>query len=366
MLFEETPGLQKFVVDYLQRAGAVADQAGYAALEVLLPEDLVGHFGEEQLLLAFDYEVAEENEGSLFITHGSPFLDKAVESVLQSFGRCTTRYRSGPPPELPRNFEQKVLTKLEFQRCRPPKVSMHTVEEYVFYGFNFRCTFRSHEKSDEIVPIVLNGSNGQAQPDFLLNWQRNASAEEREHSLPRARIMPEATLYKIACGEAEQAVQTRAEKVLAQGAGQKKKELAKIAGYYSELVAELQKKLVGTEDPVKKARLEKQLAATLADQVRREKDASERYGVEVEIRLDHVVTYHVPCLWAKLELMHKDKVLFYPVLYNPSHNGIETPVCERCRRQTFRLVPDIEGCFICPECSDGGKGKFERSGDSRV
>lgn len=362
MLYEETPRLQKFVVDYLQRAGAVADQAGYAALEVLLPEDLVGHFGEEQLLLAFDYEVAEENEGSLFITHGSPFLDKTVESVLQSLGRCTTRYRSGPPPELPRNFEQKVLAKLEFQRCRPPRISMHTVEEYVFYGFNFRCTFRSHEKSDQIVPIVLNGSNGQAQPDFLLHWQKNASVEEREHSLPRAQIIPEATLYKIACREAEQAVQVRAEKILAQGAGQKKKELEKIASYYNELVAELQKKLVGTEDSVKKARLEKQLTATLADRERREKDASERYGVEVEIRLDHVVTYHVPCLWAKLELMHKDKVLFYPVIYNPIINGIETPVCEHCGQQTLRLVPDKDDCLVCPECSEWGKGKSERRG----
>ena len=356
MLYEETPRLQKFLMDYLQRAGALADQTGFAALEVLLPEDLVGHFGEEQLLLAFDYEVAEENEGSLFITHGSPFLDKAVESVLQNFGRCTTSYRSGPPPELPRNFEQKVLAKLEFQRCRPPKVSMHTVEEYVFYGFYFRCTFRSHEKSDEIVSIILNGSNGQAQPDFLFHWQKNVPTEEREHSLLRARIMPEAALYKMACQEAEQAVQARAERILAQGAGQKRKELAKIASYYSELVAELQKKLVATEDSVKKGRLEKQLTATLADQVRRENDASERYGVEVEIRLDHVVTYHSPCIWVKLELMHKDKVLFYQILYNPLYNGIETPVCEHCGQQTLRLVPDKEGHFVCVECSDGGKG----------
>lgn len=354
MLYEETPKLQNFVMSYMQRVGAVADQAGYAALEVLLPEDLVGHFGEDHLLLAFDYEVAEENAGSLFITHGSPFLDKAVESVLQSYGRCTVWYRPGPPPELPRNFEQKVLAKLEFRRCRPPKVTMHTVEEYVFYGFNFRCTFRSHEKSEEIVSIVLNGSNGQAQPDFLHQWQKNVPAEEREYSLPRAQIWPVDRLYQTACREAEQATQAQAERIMAQGAGLKKKELAKIAGYYNELVTELQRKLVGTEDQGKKARLEKQLAATLADRVRREKDAAERYGVEVEIRLDHVEAYHIPCLWVKLELMHKDKILPYTVLYNPLANGIETPVCERCEGQTLSLVPDHEG-FVCPECSGRGK-----------
>lgn len=354
MLFEETPGLQKFVVDYLQRAGALTAQESYATLGVLLPDDLIGYFGEEQLLLAFDYEVAEENEGSSFITHGSPFLDKTVESVLQSYGRFTVRYWSGLIPELPRNFEQKVLAKLEFRRCRPPKVNMHVVEECVFYEFNFRCTFRSHEKSEEVLTVVLNGSNGQIQPNFFRHWQKNIPAEEREYSLPRARLWPVDRLYQSACREAEQATKIWAEKIMAQGAWQKKKELAKIAGYYCELAAEIQKKLAGTEEPKKKARLEQQLSATLADRERREKDAAERYGVEVDIRLDHVVAYNIPCLWVKLELAHKDQVRAFTVLYNPLSNEIETPVCERCGRQTLCLVPEQDG-FVCAECSVEGK-----------
>lgn len=253
MLFEETPDLQKFVVDYLQRAGALTEQENYAALGVLFPDDLIGYFGEEQLLLAFDYEVAEENEGSLFITHGSPFLDKTVESVLQSYGRFTVRYWSGPIPELPRNFEQKVLAKLDFRRCRPPKVSMHLAEECAFYEFNFRCAFRSHEKSEEVVTVVLNGSNGQVQTNFFQSWQKKIPAEEREYSLPRAKLLPLDGLYRTACRNAEQATQKWAEMIMAQGAWQKKKELTKIAGYYCELAAEIQKKLAGTEDPKKKS-----------------------------------------------------------------------------------------------------------------
>ena len=352
MFFEETLGLEKFVLDYLQRAGALVEQESYATLGVLLPDDLIGYFGEEQLLLAFDYEVAEENEGSLFITHGSPFLDKTVESILQSYGRFTVRYWSGPIPELPRNFGQKVLGKLDFRRCRPPKVNMYVVEECVFYEFNFRCTFRSHEKSEEVVTVVLNGSNGQIQMKFYESWQKNIPAEEREYSLPGAKLLPIDGLYQTACRNAEQTTQIWAEKIMTQGAWQKKKELAKIAGYYGELAAEIQKKLMGTGDPKKKARLEQQLLATLADRERREKDAAERYGVEVDIRLDHVVAYYIPCLWVKLELAHKDQVRAFTVLYNPLSNEIETPVCKRCGRQTFSLVPDQDG-FVCPECSVG-------------
>lgn len=352
MLFEKTPSLEKFVLDYLRRAGALIEQESYATSEVLLPEDLVRYFGEEQLLLAFDYEVAEETEGSLFITHGSPFLDKTVESVLQSYGRFTVTYWSGPIPELPRNFEQKVLAKLDFRRCRPPKVSLHVVEECVFYGFNFRCTFRSHEKSEEVVTVVLNGSNGQVQTDFFEAWEKNIPAEEREYSLTRAKLLPLEGLYHAACRNAEQATQIWAEKIMTQGAWQKKKELAKIAGYYDELAAEIHKKLTGTGDLKKKARLEQQLSATLADRERREKDAVERYGVEADIRLDHVVAYYIPCLWVKLELVHKDQVRTFTVVYNPLSTEIETPVCERCGRQTISLVPEQDG-FVCPECSGG-------------
>ena len=354
MLFEGTPSLEKFVKDYLERAGALTEQESFATLEVMLPEDLLGQFGEEELLLAFDYEVAEETEGSLFITHGSPFLDKAVESVLQSYGRFTVKYWSGSIPELPRIFEQKVLEKLDFRRCRPPKVSMYVVEECAFYGFNFRCTFRSYEKREEVVTVVLNGSNGQVQTNFFEAWEKNIPAEEREYSLPKAKLLPIEDLHQSACRETEHATQLWAEKIMAQGAGQKKKELAKIAGYYSELAAEIQKKLAGTEDPKKKARLEQQLSATLADRERREKDAAERYGVEVDIRLDYVVAYYIPCLWVKLELVHKDQARAFTVLYNPLSSEIETPICERCGRQTISLVPEQEG-FVCLECSGGAK-----------
>lgn len=353
MQFEEKPDLEKFVLAYLQRAGALTEQESYAILEVLLPEDLSSYFGEEQLLLAFDYEVAEETENSLFVTHGSPFLDKTVESVLQRYGRFTVRYWSGPVPELPRNFALKFLANLDFQRCRQPKVNMHMVEECAFYSFNFRCAFRSHEKSEQIITVVLNGSNGQVQTKFFEAWQKNLPAEERDYSLPRVKLLSEDRLYQIACQNAEQAAQIRAEKIMTQGDWQKKKELAKIAGYYDELETEIRKKLVGTADLTKKARLEQQLSATQADRERRQKDATERYGVEVDIRLDHVVANYVPCLWVKLELAHKDQLRYFTVLYNPLLSEIEPPVCERCGRQTLSLVPEHDR-FVCQECSIKG------------
>jgi hypothetical protein len=68
---------RSFVTAYLERAGAVLEEAGYELLEVLLPEGLPFK-DQEELLLAFDYEVAQENPKAIFVTYGSLFLDRRV------------------------------------------------------------------------------------------------------------------------------------------------------------------------------------------------------------------------------------------------------------------------------------------------
>lgn len=342
----EYVNVQDFTATYLRRAGAVTEPAGYALLEVLLPDELAVQLESEQLRLAFDYEVAAENPGSVFVTHGSQFLDKVVGMASAGYGRCTVLYRPGPLPVLPRNFEQK-LSKIEFVRCRPPKVSLSWVEEVIFYGYYFRAVFRSHEKSEDLLEVVLNSSTGQPQPEFAQWWQRVVPAEAPEHDLTRAREWAGDKLYAAACREIENQVKARAETVMAGAAGLKKRELSKIAGYYNDIESALNKKLQAANEKDKKDRLEKQLAATRADRIRREKDVVERYGVEVDVRLDHMVGYRVPCLQVKLDVQHKGTVLNHTVLYNPLSGEVEAPVCPCCGQTAWKLEPDREMRLTC-------------------
>jgi len=109
----------------------------------------------------------------------------------------------------------------------------------------------------------------------------------------------------------------------------------------------LNKKILASNDQDKKTRLEKQLAATRADRARREKDLVERYGVEVDVHLDHMVVYKVPCLRVKLDVQHKETVLNLTVLYNPLSAEVEAPVCPSCGQAALRLEPDREMRLIC-------------------
>ena len=40
----------------------------------------------------------------------------------------------------------------------------------------------------------------------------------------------------------------------------------------------------------------------------REENAAARYTVEAEVRLDHLVAYHLPCVHIKLEVQHKNEL----------------------------------------------------------
>ncbi len=62
----------------------------------------------------------------------------------------------------------------------------------------------------------------------------------------------------------------------------------------------------------------------------REEGAAARYTVETEVRLDHLVAYHLPCVHIKLEVQYKNELYNQIVVYNPYSNDIEAPACPVC------------------------------------
>jgi len=52
--------LQDLMESLLKRSGALVEPTGYGMLETVLPDELAEQFKDDHLLLAFDYEVAEE------------------------------------------------------------------------------------------------------------------------------------------------------------------------------------------------------------------------------------------------------------------------------------------------------------------
>lgn len=341
--------LPDFITTYLNRAGAVVEPAGYGLFQVLLPEELVPVFGREELLLAFDYEVAGETPGSTFVTPGSPLLDTVVRLALD-YGRQTALYWSGKLPAPPRSLEERISARIEFRHCRPPRIEASWVAENIYYGFYFRCVFRSFEKTEAVIPVFINGYQGLPAPAFTREAESLFLLEQPEYQLAPAPVRPLAELYPVAGQELDRMVREQVRPLQKTALSLQEKELAKIRSYFAETEAEILKKLAASTDPAKKMRLEQQLAATRADQERRIKDTRVRYQVEVDACLDHLVAYHLPCVFTRLNLQHKASSLAQTLIYNPLGGDIELPACPRCGRASSCLVPTAAGQLLCLEC----------------
>lgn len=349
-LFSHNLSLAEFVASCLTRAGAVIEPQGYALLYAILPENLVPVLGKEELLLAFDYEVANETPGSIFITPGSPLLDTLVRLALD-YGKVTSLYWSQKLPSIPRSLEQRIPAQLDFQHCRPPRIALTWVAENIYYGFYFRSTFRSYEKVEAIIPVLIEGS--QALPVDIFGEQAEAFflLDRPDYSLPSAPLKPLNEIYLSATRELDRLVRQQAEALQQSTAKLREKELSKVRSYYAETKTEIEKKLQATTEPRKRSLLEQHLTAALKDEQRRIKDLYERYRVQAEVELDHIVAYHLPCVFIRLNVQHKSAILEQTVIYNPLRSKLEPVACPRCGKATTCLVPTREGTFVCTTCS---------------
>jgi hypothetical protein len=108
MAVEKQIDLHDFFYRYLLRSGALVEKPGYALLEAMLPEEPARLLGEEYLMAAFDYEVAQENKNSTFVTYGSPLLDAVVSASL-NYGRFCRLYWPGSNFTVPDNSKSAFL-----------------------------------------------------------------------------------------------------------------------------------------------------------------------------------------------------------------------------------------------------------------
>lgn len=332
--------IQEFVTRVLESHGALVEQTGYALVEVILPDKLLPLFnGRSFLRLAFDYEVSRETEGCEFVTYGSYLLDTVTKLAL-STGRVAECYVPVERLELPPRAEEKAARKIDFVKCRPPQVEDWYLLECVYYRYNFRCIYQYDEKREDLQPVLVDMHSGRQDREvqLLLPLLENVvHLEERQHILPRPPVISQDEAYKRACAAAAVEAEKVIKELEKEQAGVRERELAKVIQYYESTRRELQDRLARTRDEARRERLQKQIAATEADQQRRVRDVREKFSVECEIFLDSVVIYYLPKFYVNLKVQQRDEVFNFQVIFNPLSREVETPLCPACGRPARRI-----------------------------
>ncbi len=335
--------LKSFVTLGLERCGGLVEETGYALVQAVLPGELA--LGES-LQLAFDYEVAGENPEAVFVAYGSQFLDNVARMAV-GYGRFTAEYHPGPNLKLNRNYDREIAEKVEFVRCRAPRVVHQRPVLHTFWRFCFLAVFHSFERTEELLLLTVDGASGLPVPDFDRWWGGVVPVAEPEYDLPAQGLSLE-RVYAEACRQAGEAAREKGSLLQQRAAGLLTRELVKVRAYYGQTVRDTERKLESAGD-ARSERLVKQLEAVRADWDRREKDCLERYAVAVELKLDHLVACRLPRLGLQVEAQSRDRVFTGTLVYNPVASRIETPVCPLCGKATARLVPHADGILVCPE-----------------
>jgi len=77
--------LQQMILEIIAAMGGIAEITEYALAHVLIPEEYKERFqGRTELVLAFDYEVAEEHPEADFITFGSEITEEFLNLALDT------------------------------------------------------------------------------------------------------------------------------------------------------------------------------------------------------------------------------------------------------------------------------------------
>lgn len=307
--------LQKFVIDVIEAMGGMVIQTEYALCEAIIPEERKEIFqGRTECLLAFDFEVAEENPDAEFVTFGSFIFEQLITFVelhtLSNIRSVEVEHRNLHDPL------GKIQRFLDRKNSRIKLLDERLVTT-VWVVFAFRVGYVSDEKEQEFQQIWMDLSKGEIDLEMhLIRGIIPYSDKPMEESPPLASNidLTSALLnaYKYVRQLAEQGREQRMRR------GELEREVQRISEYYGELVDETVKRSErkGLTDEKKEELLGK-VNTIQAEKEKQLREMESKYTVRVEATLDHGLLYFVPLTEYLIQIEDRKEHEKMRLRYNP-------------------------------------------------
>ena len=301
--------LQQFAAEVIETIGGIVEPLEYALCMVLLPDEYASRFqGRTELTLAFDYEVAEENEGAEFVTFGSRILDEFI-NIAADAPMSTARYVLVDRLEVA-NSEEKIRKLLD-ERFTVSIISKRPIIGiWGLFLFMARCI--GDESFEEMYKIWVNLTTGEvdeAMSDAVLFYETSPSAE-----YPYTNGADFISAYQIAY----EYISNKSERDAALRVDPKhaKQETDRIRNYYQELIAENERRLNRkgvTDDRVEELGYKR--AALELERDRQLSEIREYLSPKPQLTLLQGLSYHIPLLEITCLLTHRthreEKTYYY-------------------------------------------------------
>lgn len=361
--------LARFVLDYLEHEGSAIAPAGFGVHEALLPEELAARLQiDSYLRLAFADGAADD---ALLLTVNHPLVERIAERLEQAAGDALV-YINQVRLEKKGLFEAATKA-LSFPNARfsAKRDEMEQAALHHYLRCNFKATFLSDEKQEQIVSVVMDVQGGYAVRDPQL-LQRLASDETEPgfshltaarprwpgagealasatlHALlPRAQAAAEAAL-----AERLTALQARAQRFL-------ELDIARLDDYYAALERDLKQRQARTEaaDAERHSSIEAKLGVLHAEHNAKLADIQERYQLRVELELINVLITAQPKILLPIEINNRRVTTVRAVVWDPLLHHLEPLVCDVCGEPGEGLHLCTSGhlahrACLAPQCID--------------
>ncbi len=308
-----------------------------------LPPDLAEAFGKPRLYLVFPGEASTMRELSPhedLLVYGSRTFDTMLGLLA---GRGETAQI-----QLPRRFpphEDQLPPALSLGNCQL-LACRGTTTQAPFTFFNFRAVYRSTEKQEELLTIVLD-SHGKPRPDLADIFSESVTMT-RPDPPPAIDLDHLKELMAEANAAAREHVEARAADIETGIAPRLEKTLLRLTTYYRRLTDE-----VNTGDEEKDETVRAELQAELKQQMA---DELERHRLRVTLKPISYALAHLPLTdyTVTLATAHTEQTLTF---FQNLHTGeIETLTCRHCREPLAQISlcdrshPNDSSPAVHPHC----------------
>lgn len=334
--------LARFVLDYLEHEGSVVAEPAYGVHEVLLPDELAEQLRVEPFLqLAFDADAAPE---ALHLSVNHPLVEQIAAQLEQVPGNALV-YINHVRLEKKGLFDAAAKA-LSFANARL-SAKRDAVEQTALHHYlrcNFKVTFLSDEKQEQIVSVVLDVQGGYAvrSPEHL---QRLVSYEV-EPAFPHLTVAPPRwpgagdplspatwqALMPRAQAAVEAAVADRLKTLQARAQRFLELDVARLEDYYASLEQDLRQRLARTDaaDAERRSNLEAKIEALRAERSAKLAEVQARHQLRVEMELINVLVVAQPKVLLPVEISNRRVAITRTAVWDPLLHRVEPLVCDAC------------------------------------
>lgn len=342
--------LSELVLGYLEETGSVVMPPAFGIYEVLIADDLAAYLNlGDYARLTFTPASAEAPPADVVpISVNHPLVESIAQVITQE--PANARAYIGGVRLDKRGLAELAQKQVALPNARldPAPKALEEAQQHHYLLCNFKVTFVSEEKQEELVAVVMDVQAGHAVRDATVLQHLDVMNPE-----PTFAMMPNAQPRWPGAGADDgsdlapatlQALLPRAERALRQQLTDQVTaltarmgrhltlDLARINDYYDEMAADLQQRQRrhGNDTDERQQSFADKLTMLAAERSAKLQDARSRYGVRVEMALVNVLLVAQPKIVLPVVISNRTATITRTVVWDPLVHRLESFVCDVC------------------------------------